>query len=65
MARSAYIYVVDDPGRGPEAFTVKHELLSWLGNNPDPGGRLVWRCKDGRYKSAPPVLMPREELTAS
>lgn len=51
MARSTYIYVVvqagvDDPSvRG--AFTVKHELVSWLRRQDDTSGFHVLRMRDG------------------
>lgn len=54
MARSAYIYVVttyrDDL---VVAFTVKHELQSWLDQRPTEHYQ-VWRMSDGARRS--PVL---------
>jgi hypothetical protein len=64
MARSQYVYMVADPGLPPEGFTVKHELLTWLERNPDPGGRVIWRGRAGRHKAAPPVAVTPGELGA-
>lgn len=57
MARSKYVYTVLDPGLPPEGFTVKHELLWWLKDHPDPGGRVIWRGHDGRAKHQAPVVV--------
>jgi hypothetical protein len=57
MARPAYIYTVIDPGVPPEGFTVKRELDEWLGRNPDPGGRVIWRGRDGLRKETPAQLI--------
>jgi hypothetical protein len=51
MARSTYIYavvqaVVDDHGV-MAAFTVKHELVSWLRRQNDTSGVYVLRMRDG------------------
>jgi hypothetical protein len=37
MARSSSIWLVYDPsGKVAAAFTVKHEMLSWIRSQPDP-----------------------------
>ncbi|MGY1946665.1 hypothetical protein [Nocardia asiatica] len=52
MARSQYIYIVTVAGGGwvdiVAAFTVKHELVTWLRNNPAPDHRVT-RVNDGLY----------------
>ena len=35
MARSSYIYLVRENNEPVAAFTVKHEMESWIGRNPD------------------------------
>lgn len=57
MARSRYVYTIADPGLPPEGFTVKHELVLWLRGHPDPGGRVVWRGRDGLVKGTPTELI--------
>lgn len=51
MARSTYIYVVMGVAiREPvKAFTVKKEMLHWLGRNPcgNSWGYELWRVRDG------------------
>ncbi len=51
MARSAYVYVVaNGTGHLLAAFTVKHELLSWLARPEHEQDRDVWvvvRVRDG------------------
>lgn len=59
MARSSYIYVVEhaapentDPPHAVAAFTVKHELISWLQNvnsedHPFFNEYTIYRFKDG------------------
>jgi hypothetical protein len=50
MARSAYIYVVTDGPVGPPvaAFTVKHELLTWIERQPPARPQYLnfWRLPD-------------------
>ncbi|MFC4373286.1 hypothetical protein ACFO5K_04155 [Nocardia halotolerans] len=48
MARSTYIYVVTDGLGVISAFTVKHELVSWLRRNPAPSHRVT-RVNDGPH----------------
>ena len=51
MARSSYIYLVQDKdlNRTPvAAFTVKHELATWLSRN--PGNYTLWRIGDGGHR---------------
>lgn len=55
MARSAYIYVVLvgdwDSVFVAGAFTVKHELISWLKQRKfGLSGLDVWRLKDGPFQ---------------
>jgi hypothetical protein len=47
MARSSYIYIVRDFNNGVivAAFTVKHEMETFVANNPDE--YTVYRCRDG------------------
>jgi hypothetical protein len=62
MARAHSIWTVQDPGVPPECFTVRHELVSWLEKNANPGGRVIWRGHDGRRKAAPPVMIALADL---
>jgi hypothetical protein len=75
MARSSYCYVVlDDLWRESlpkAAFTVKHELVSWLRHEDrrlaalglDLSDLRVYRLHDGSWGAdKPAVLMPTEEL---
>lgn len=62
MARSHSVYLVLDPGLPPAAFTVKWELERFLGGSPDPGGRQLWRCRDGHPVTYPAVLLDLETL---
>lgn len=55
MARSTYVYVVTDATGTPvAAFTVKHELATWLDRNP----RTWWitRVRDGVDPGEPTAL---------
>lgn len=45
MARASYVYVVLDGAGVCAAFTVKHELVTWLGKQANPDLRLL-RCPD-------------------
>lgn len=60
MARATYIWIVQN-GEGDivAAFTVKHELGSWLDAN--GSDYLVLRIRDGRWNAAarPVELNPR------
>lgn len=65
MARSSYIYLVmpvqtlQDGGIIPiAAFTVKHELVSWLMRNMPSDNYRVWRVADGH------ALKGSEDITA-
>ena len=55
MARSTYIYVVMDGANIVSAFTVKHEMITWLGRN--PGDYVMFRVSDGGHR-------PPEDMTA-
>lgn len=48
MARSTYVYVVVVLDTPIAAFTVKHELLSWLNRHPLKDAR-VWRVHDNTH----------------
>ena len=64
MARSSYIYVVDDDGHPVAAFTVKHELVSYL-REVKPAALWfysVHRLRDGLIDRVLPVHLPMEEL---
>jgi len=55
MARSNVIWLVTDKSRLPlGAFTVKHELVTWLGKQlpSDVGGCTVWKIPDGFHTTA-------------
>lgn len=51
MARSDYIYAVMRPESGEDgllaAFTVKYEMVRWLGWQDDTSGMHVLRMRDG------------------
>ncbi len=53
MARSTYVYIVMDDGVPVVGFTVKHEMVSWLGRN--PGIYKIHRLSDGGHRA--PVEM--------
>jgi hypothetical protein len=54
MARSSYIYLVLGlQGEVEAAFTVKHEMRTWLERN--PGDYELWRIGDGGTR--PPTRM--------
>lgn len=65
MARSTCVYVVVGSDDVPIAgFTVKHELITWLGRRQDEeylvtNGR-VWRCGDGLRQGEPRVMTTKE-----
>jgi len=56
VARSTYIYVLldaEDHHKLAVAFTVKHEMVTWLTRN--PGDYTIYRLSDGGHK--PPEVM--------
>lgn len=56
MARATYIYIVTEGNRPVAAFTVKHELKTWLERN--PGDYVLWRGGDGLSdKKKTPAIM--------
>lgn len=64
MARSTHVYVVDVPN-GPlvAAFTVKHELISWLRRHRSDVLWCVYRVtRLGDNSEAVPVVLPIDEL---
>lgn len=61
MARSGYIYVVTDARRELLAtFTVKHELLTWIGRQDSVLGYHFWRLADNPVD---PALAERLRMT--
>lgn len=66
MARSIHVYVVacawTDAPAG--AFTVKHELVTWLRRQPELDGLRVYRIPDGLNQSREPVELDVWELGA-
>lgn len=53
MARSSYVYVLEDTGQPPMAWTVKHELRTWLSRLPSiPVDWRLWRVPDGQPDAA-------------
>ena len=58
MARSTYIYVVTLHEELVSAFTVKHELATWLSRN--KGDYRIWRIADGLYQKRGPTEMTDE-----
>lgn len=73
MARSHAVWVVLGPAASGvnvgetllATFTVKHELVTWLGRWPDAAALVeagrVWRCGDGLCQEDPRQVS-REEL---
>ncbi|MBF6358105.1 hypothetical protein IU449_26780 [Nocardia higoensis] len=65
MARSEYVYIVTAVEGGCAdilaAFTVKHELVSWLRANPASDHRVT-RVRDGHDPH--PTIIDITELTA-
>jgi hypothetical protein len=62
MARSNYIYVVN--ALTPvAAFTVKHELLTWLGKQEGLDGLTVYRLTDGAKTHMQEYLSARGYLS--
>lgn len=61
MARSTYVYVVvDTDGNIVSAFTVKHEMQSWL--NRHKGDHRVWRVRDNDTTHKYPPVEITDEL---
>lgn len=58
MARGEYVWLIQPQvGRAVGAWTVKHELLSWLerrqaGPDPVDNDAEVWRLREGRTDGA-------------
>jgi hypothetical protein len=63
MARSNCIYIVLRPGQLPAAFTVRYELVLWLGRQEDLKGAEIYRCDDGSHKQREPRLVTGEMLS--
>jgi hypothetical protein len=63
MARSTYCYVVTEYGDPISAFTVKHELVTWLKRQDDVSELKVTRVADGLHGPMPSVMNP-EDLIA-
>ena len=64
MARSTYVYIVRDPdGRILGAFTVKHELRSWLTRQEDRIWYMITRHQDAN-PDAGGTLMTTGEIPA-
>jgi hypothetical protein len=64
MARSTVVYVVMLNRLVLAGFTVKHELVSWLGRQPDTHAFRIWRAQDGVSKSREPTDITKEILDA-
>lgn len=61
MTRSTNVYVVQNAsGAIVSAFTVKHELASWLARNGSL--YLVTRVRDADFGSEPPVQLNPQTL---
>lgn len=63
MARSTYIYVVTDGLGVVAAFTVKHELATWLRANLAPFHRVT-RVNDGAHTDNHISVLDISELLA-
>ncbi len=50
MARSSYIYLVYDGESLAGAFTVKHEMYSWIANQKFTSSPRILRLHDGTYQ---------------
>lgn len=60
MARSTNVYVVNSWYGSPiAAFTVKHELVTWLRKQP-PIAFILWRVPDGGPRTLKPNRMKVE-----
>lgn len=56
MARSQYIYLVTQQDQIVAAFTVKHEMETWLSRKPGLHYKR-FRMRDGLYYDKNPVAM--------
>lgn len=65
MARSTYIHVVMFWNEPIAAFTVKHELVTYLHQRNSLDHVTVWRVHDGLIGGAVliPSMVPLEDLT--
>lgn len=66
MSRSTYIYLAEYFAWGEQwpaaAFTVKHELVSWLKSQDNPGEYRVFRMSDGDHGKDPALMVMSELL---
>lgn len=64
MARSEYIYVLmTETGTAPLAWTVKHELRTWLTSLAAvPAGWRLWRVRDGDPAAAMTTMTIRDVI---
>jgi len=53
VARASYIWVVREGTEPVATFTVKHELIKWLGRQEDLSCVDVWRGRDGLVQLSP------------
>lgn len=60
MARSTYIYLLQYDGYIVGAFTVKHEMVRYIGRHLPIDRCTVYRLRDGERDSG--TIMSREEL---
>ena len=68
MARAETIWLVMHLGHPKAAFTVKHELETWLSKQEEDFllTAQVWRLADNPYSSSPvPALVPLDSLKIS
>ncbi len=66
MARSTYIYVVTDQFGPVAAFTVKHELVTWLRSlrADSAAHHRATRLPDGVHSYTTPTILDIPELLA-
>ncbi len=57
MARSSYIYLVYDGESLAGAFTVKHEMYSWIANQKFNNLPRILRIQDGVYQKKGASIM--------
>ena len=62
MPRSNVIYVVQLSDHVVAAFTVKHELVTWLERQSEPFIHAVWRVPDNRGDGRPITKLDVAEL---
>jgi hypothetical protein len=62
MARSTYIWTVFKGSHLIGTFTVKHEMITWLGKRTDFYGVRVYRMPDGNPYNSKPVDKTAEIL---